>query len=117
MSAEQAAVSDPEVQEDVLALTLAYRRREVPSEFPVTGVLGKLLVNGKQIGLISYFEVKLSSDKLFPEVLVHICGGLPKDAKEACSDLLKVRARECIAELRKFPFVRIESPFLDEGVQ
>lgn len=109
MSVEQAVVSEPEVQEDILALTLSHR--------PQGSVLGKLLVNGKQVGLISYFEIKLSSDQAFPEVLVHVCGGLPKEAKAACSDLLKARARECIAELRRFPFVRIESPFLDEGVQ
>lgn len=96
-----------------LSLSLDYKTTPREGDFPLVNVLTKLFVNGKQIGLISSFEIKVRTDEVFPQIVVRIGEGFTKETADGCSDDLKNAAQRYIAELRRFPFVHIESPFLE----
>lgn len=96
----------PLPEPDMLTFSLECRRS---GDF--LSVLPRILVNGLPIGLISSLEIKARADEAYPEVIVRIGEGLTKEQIEAVPESVRESALRYEEELRKFPFVRVESSF------
>lgn len=105
---------EPEPEKISFALAFDYASTPREGDLPLVNVLPRVLINGKQVGLISSLEIKLNANEAFPQVIVRIGEDLTKEMASQCSVDLKTAARKYIDELRRFPFIQVESPFIEE---
>lgn len=104
--------TEPEKASFTLSLDYTTATRE--GDLPLVNILSKVFVNGKQIGLISSLDIQVRADEVFPKIVVRIGEGVTKEMVPGCSADLKAAAQRYIAELRRFPFIQVESPFIEE---
>lgn len=105
---------EPGTEKTTLSFSLDYKTTPREGDLPLMNILSKVFVNGRQIGLISSLEIKVKADEVFPQIIVRLGEGFTREMADGCSDDLRNAARKYIAELRRFPFVQIESPFLED---
>ncbi len=71
----------------------------------------RIFVDGQQLGLVTDFEMHLSSQTTLPEITVRFPDLDPADVKRLQPSLVQSLARSTEA-VRKFPFIQVESPFV-----
>jgi hypothetical protein len=79
--------------------------------FPYT-VLPRFLIGWQSLGLISSFELKLTSDYPLPQIIVRFAEKLLPEDVAKLDPGVRAQYDANIALLRGYPFVTIESPLL-----
>lgn len=115
-----------EVGDDDLVVVISQRRGTIPAEdlermkregradADATGqtysVISKVYAGERQIGVLSSLDMRLSVDAPLPQITARFAEGMPKTTFTTCSDRMQVSVREYAHMLRRFPFVKVETP-------
>lgn len=70
----------------------------------------KAFVDGRQLGLISSIEVRVTAKEVLPQVRIGVVEGLSREVFERLSPPLQKTARQVVADLRRFPTVEVVCP-------
>ena len=74
------------------------------------GQLTKVFVDGKQLGLISSLEMKVTASNRDQYVRIGVLEGFPDHAWAKTPEDTRRTAREVVAQLRRFPYVEVVCP-------